>query len=74
MGPALVRPVHPQNAPAPIPVTLAGMVILVRLLHPENAEAPMPVTSVPLIWSGITTSVTPSFSAKPAMYPSSGLK
>ena len=40
----LVKPLHPQNAPLPMIVTLLGIVTLFRFLHLSNDHLPMAVT------------------------------
>jgi len=46
--------VHPENAPAPILITLEGIVTCVNATHSENAQSPMFVTL-----EGIVTFVNP---------------
>jgi len=59
-----VKPVQPENAPSPIPVTLDGRAIDVRPVQPENAEFPIPVTldgrATDVRPAGQTTTVLPS--------------
>ena len=53
----LVKPLHPENTPQPMLVTLTGIVTLVKSQHPQNAYSPMLVTLPSL---GITLDLHPA--------------